>query len=103
MKAMREGRDLPFNFEVIDPSGNSFVQNPKAPQPDIGCIYETYLRTVEDYTAMGYNVDEATLAMKDDKQRHEQMQAAQEEQKAAGSSKAVSTTQEEQDKLLAKI
>ena len=25
MTAMREGRDFPFNFEVIDPSGNSFV------------------------------------------------------------------------------
>ena len=25
LKALREGRDFPFNFEVIDPSGNSFV------------------------------------------------------------------------------
>ena len=69
MKAMREGRDLPFNFEVYDPSGNSFVQNPNAPNPDIGCIYETFLRTVEDYTAMGYNVDEATRAIQEDTAR----------------------------------
>lgn len=25
MKAMREGRDFPFNFELTDPSGNSFI------------------------------------------------------------------------------
>ncbi len=28
---LREGRNLPFTFEVEDPSGNSFVQNPNAP------------------------------------------------------------------------
>ena len=27
----REGRKFPFTFEVTDPSGNSFVQNPNAP------------------------------------------------------------------------
>ncbi len=63
MKNMREGRDFPFTFEVNDPSGNSFVQNPNAPNPDVGCIYEQYLRTLEDYQAMGYNVDEATKSM----------------------------------------
>ena len=60
LTALREGRDFPFNFELIDPSGNSFVQNPDAPNPDISCINETYLRSIEDYQAMGYNVDEAT-------------------------------------------
>lgn len=25
LKALREGRNFPFNFEVIDPSGNSFI------------------------------------------------------------------------------
>ena len=69
MTAMREGRDFPFTFEVIDPSGNSFIQNPNAPKPDIGCIYETYLRTIEDYTVMGYNVDDAARAIEEDKKR----------------------------------
>mmetsp|Transcript_47797 Transcript_47797/g.63144 ORF Transcript_47797/g.63144 Transcript_47797/m.63144 type:complete len:235 (+) Transcript_47797:157-861(+) len=71
LKACREGRDLPFNFEVIDPSGNSFVQNPNAPNPDIACVHDTFLRSVEDYTTMGYNIDDATLAIQDDTKRHE--------------------------------
>ena len=49
MTGMREGRDFPFNFEVIDPSGNSFVQNPNAPNPDIACVHETFLRSIVDY------------------------------------------------------
>ena len=63
LKAMREGRDFPFNFEVEDPSGNSFVQNPNAPNPDIACIHENYLRSVDDYAGMGYTVDEAALCV----------------------------------------
>ena len=31
---MQEGKTLPFTFEVSDPSGNSFIQNPNAPNPD---------------------------------------------------------------------
>jgi len=73
LKALREGRNFPFNFELIDPSGNSFVQNPDAPNPDIACINETYLRSIEDYQAMGYNIDEASKNAAEDKQKHEQV------------------------------
>ncbi len=66
MKEMREGRNLPFTFEVNDPSGNSFVQNPNAPNPDVGCIHEEYLRTMEDYQAMGYNVESAEKSLAED-------------------------------------
>lgn len=72
MKALREGQNLPFNFELIDPSGNSFVQNPNAPNPDVGCIHEEFLRTVEHYQTMGYNVDEATKAIEEDRAKHAQ-------------------------------
>ena len=37
MTEMREGKRLPFTFEVEDPSGNSFVQNPNAPEKDEFC------------------------------------------------------------------
>lgn len=59
MKALMEGRDFPFNFELIDPSGNSFIQNPNAPNIDVACIHEKFTRSIEDYQTMGYNVDEA--------------------------------------------
>jgi len=66
---MREGRNFPFNFEVNDPSGNSFIQNPDAPNPDIACTHDKFLRSVEDYTTMGYNVDEATKNIEEDRVR----------------------------------
>lgn len=69
MKAMREGRDFPFNFEVNDPSGNSFIQNPDAPNPDIACTHDKFLRSVADYQTMGYNVDDATKNIEEDRVR----------------------------------
>ena len=30
----KEGKTLPFTFEVTDPSGNSFIQNPNYPTID---------------------------------------------------------------------
>ena len=47
---------------VTDPSGNSFVQNPDAPKADPYVTRSNFMRTVEDYTLMGYNMDAATLA-----------------------------------------
>ena len=58
----REGRKFPFTFMVTDPSGNSFVQNPDAPKADPHVTKSNFMRTVEDYTLMGYNMDAATLA-----------------------------------------
>lgn len=46
------------------------MQNPNAPNPDIGCIKEEFLRTVEHYQTMGYNVDEATKAIEEDRVKH---------------------------------
>jgi len=40
---------MPFTFEVIDPSGNSFIQNPNAPKVDPNLKCEKFLRTFEDY------------------------------------------------------
>ena len=49
LKALREGRNFPFTFEVEDPSGNSFVQNPNAPNVDVACVHDNYSRSIEDY------------------------------------------------------
>lgn len=67
MKAMREGREFGWKFELDDPSGNSFIQNPNAPNPDLACSHSFFQRTVEDYKNMGYNVDEAAMFVDDDK------------------------------------
>ena len=77
MKALREGRNFPFNFEVIDPSGNSFVQNPNAPNPDIACVHETFMRSIDDYQTMGYNVDEASQYAEEDRLKREAEEQAQ--------------------------
>ena len=46
------------------------MQNPNAPNVDVACVYEKYARSVEDYTAMGYNVDEAAKTVEEDKKIH---------------------------------
>jgi zinc finger protein len=56
---MKEGNTLPFTFEVSDPSGNSFIQNPNAPAVDEFCTATKFFRTVEMYQEMGYNADQA--------------------------------------------
>ena len=56
-----EGSVLPFTFEVYDPSGNSFIQNPNAPAVDENLTYNQFTRSLEDYQVMGYPVDEAAL------------------------------------------
>lgn len=71
--AYREGRVFPFTFEVYDPSGNSFVQNPNAPNADTACVNRTFLRTIEDYQTMGYNVDEAAIMIEEDRAKDESL------------------------------
>lgn len=103
MQSFREGKNFPFNFEVIDPSGNSFVQNPNAPNVDVSCVYEKYTRSIEDYQAMGYNVDEAAKSVEEDKQIHASLEGVEMPKPGTGSTKAVKQTKEEQDALLEKM
>ena len=44
-----KGEVLPFTFEVHDPSGNSFIQNPNAPIADPCLTVNKFQRTVEQY------------------------------------------------------
>jgi hypothetical protein len=52
-----EGRRFPFTFILEDPSGNSFIQNPNAPNKDVYMKTEYYARSHADYEQMGYNED----------------------------------------------
>jgi len=52
-----DGRRFPFTFILDDPSGNSFIQNPQAPNKDIYMNSEFYARTHQHYIDMGYNED----------------------------------------------
>lgn len=52
-----EGRRFPFTFILDDPSGNSFIQNPQAPNRDVYMKAEFYPRTHQNYIDMGYNED----------------------------------------------
>ena len=52
-----EGKKYPFTVILDDPSGNSFIQNPNAPNKDNYCTIENYPRSAQDYITMGYNPD----------------------------------------------
>ena len=85
-----------FTFIVTDPSGNSFVQNPKAPAADEHCTVSHFLRSKENYLEMGYNVDEASLAAETEKAKNEGAIPVE-------SKKAVSQTKEEQEMIMQKM
>jgi len=46
---------LPFTFKLNDPSGNSYIQNPNAPQPDLCVVKNKYSRTKQQIIDMGYS------------------------------------------------
>jgi len=47
----------PFTLTLDDPSGNSFIENPAAPAPDVGRTVEEYARTKEQDHALGIYTD----------------------------------------------
>ena len=64
---------MPFTFILEDPSGNSYIENPAAPTIDQYCKKEQWLRTAEEYIAMGYPPDAATLQAEGDKSASEDL------------------------------
>lgn len=57
-----------------DPSGNSFIQNPNAPNKDVYMKTEFFPRTTEDYVTMGYNEDASREQSELDKQKFNEQQ-----------------------------
>lgn len=53
----------PFTLEIDDPSGNSFIENPNAPDPDPGRVVENYERNIEQNHLLGlYTPEELQTA-----------------------------------------
>jgi zinc finger protein len=94
---------MPFTFIVEDPSGNSYISNPQAPTRDPYCKITKYIRSSEEYTAMGYPVDQSTLQAEADRLAlaDPNNQAIDSKFKLDGK-KAKAQTKEEQEALLEK-
>ncbi|KAJ6653190.1 hypothetical protein lerEdw1_010063 [Lerista edwardsae] len=52
--------DSTFTFVLDDPSGNSFVENPHAPQRDEALVVSHYRRTAQQAAMLGIQVEEPT-------------------------------------------
>ena len=52
-----DGKNYPFDFILDDPSGNSFIENPFAPQTDPNIKVTYFQRTKEMLEQMGFSVD----------------------------------------------
>ena len=50
----------PFELTVVDPSGNSWVENPHAPAADSGRVEEWFERSREEDNLLGHNIYDAT-------------------------------------------
>jgi len=64
---------LPFKFVLRDPSGNSFVQNLNAPNPDPQLEEEQRPRTMQEYLTMGYTPDQAAIEAEEEKVKIEKL------------------------------
>jgi len=53
-KQYASGEKLPFTITIDDPSGNSYIQNPYAPNTDPYNKVDYYIRTKEQLVEMGY-------------------------------------------------
>ena len=52
-----DGKNYPFEFILDDPSGNSFIENPFAPQTDPNIKVTYFERTKEMIEQMGFSLD----------------------------------------------
>ncbi|NWX46632.1 ZPR1 protein, partial [Steatornis caripensis] len=57
LRQLKEVRS-PFTFIIDDPSGNSFVENPHAPQKDDALAVARYRRTPQQAAMLGLQLDE---------------------------------------------
>jgi len=61
LRDLQEGRRFPFTFQLTDPSGNSFISSEAVGGNDNFLKKTDFMRTTDDFVAMGYNVDQAEL------------------------------------------
>ncbi|XP_077160960.1 zinc finger protein ZPR1 isoform X2 [Paroedura picta] len=58
LKRLKEAEEA-FTFVLDDPSGNSFVENPHAPQRDEGLVVTHYKRSAQQAAILGIQEDES--------------------------------------------
>ncbi|XP_022100051.1 zinc finger protein ZPR1-like [Acanthaster planci] len=70
----------PFHLILDDPAGNSFVENPNAPETDPSMTISMYVRTKQQNKALGLMVDEDADATNEPQQGEGQEEAGKEEE-----------------------
>ena len=68
-----EGKKFPFQFIMDDPSGNSFIENPYAPQSDPNIKVTYFDRTKEMIESMGYSYENQLEEMGKEKDKKEEI------------------------------
>lgn len=63
LRAVRNGEVLPFTVTLDDPSGNSFLENPRAPKSDPALRVRHYARSLDQSHAMGMYAESAGAGM----------------------------------------
>ena len=66
LSAAMEGNILPLDIHLRDPSGNSHIENPHAPNKDYNLHVTYFPRTKEDFVAMGYAEEDAIKTIEQD-------------------------------------
>ena len=62
-----EGNKFPFELILDDPSGNSFIENPYAPQTDPNIKVSYFTRTKEMAEQMGYSLENQKIEQNEEK------------------------------------
>eukprot|EP00357_Protocruzia_adherens_P006474 CAMPEP_0114982670 /NCGR_PEP_ID=MMETSP0216-20121206/6256_1 /TAXON_ID=223996 /ORGANISM="Protocruzia adherens, Strain Boccale" /LENGTH=492 /DNA_ID=CAMNT_0002344533 /DNA_START=96 /DNA_END=1574 /DNA_ORIENTATION=+ len=75
LRRVLKGEVFPLTFVMDDPSGNSFIQNPNAPNPDLKMKIENYVRDVTQLKAMGFNLSEEDIDQVNKEQQMENAKA----------------------------
>jgi zinc finger protein len=63
------GTVMPFTVILIDPSGNSFIQNPNAPKQDSYLKAENFVRTKEEAVEMGFAASDPDANQKEEEKK----------------------------------
>ena len=62
-----------FHFEIDDPSGNSFIENPNAPYRDEQMTIKKYRRTSEQNSLLGITTKKKTARQQQQRQKMNQI------------------------------
>jgi len=72
LEKLRKGEGFPFRVILDDPSGNSYIKNPFAPNSDCEMKIEKYYRTKEQCETMGFDYGNQQLQEEEEKKENEE-------------------------------